>query len=246
MRITEKIAECYRLFGIGGVFATVGHHTTGRPRYIRLKYYEENLYLRFSTSDRCVYQEVVLDRGYEFDLGFKPKTIVDAGANIGLCSIYYANLYPSAEIIAIEPEVSNFIMLKKNVEPYTQIIPIQAALWNHKGIVNLSDPFGEQGQWNKWGTTTTENGVGKPVRAVSVCSLMAEFGLSGIDLLKMDIEGSEVEVFSTYDWLPFVNALVVETHDRFRPGCSRAVDAATGEFQKTCGGSAGNLAFYTR
>jgi len=245
MRIAERIANCYRLFGIGGVFATVVHHATGRPRYVRLKYHGKNLYLRFGTSDQCVYQEVVLARHYEFDLGFKPKTIVDAGANIGLSSIYYANVYPSAEIIAIEPEISNFTVLKKNVEPYTQISPIHAALWNHEGIVHLSDRLGEQGQWNKWGVTTTENGAGDRVRAVSVCSLMAEFRFSRIDLLKMDIEGSEVEVFSTHDWLPFVNAMVVETHDRFRPGCSRAVDAATGEFQKTCGGSARNLAFYT-
>jgi len=202
--------------------------------------------MRFSTSDQCVYKEVVLDKDYEFDLGLTPKIIVDAGANIGLSSIYYANRYPSAAIIAVEAEVSNFAMLERNVRPYKQITPIHAALWNHEGFINLSNPLGGQGQWNKWGITTTENGRGERVRAVSVRSLMDQFRLSRIDLLKVDIEGSEVEVFSACDWLPFVNALVVETHDRFRLGCSEAVENATCEFQKTFCGSAGNMAFYTR
>ncbi len=246
MKIAERVAGCYRLFGMRGILATIAHHTTGRPRYIRVKYHGKRAYMRFGTSDQCVYEEVVLDKDYEFDLGFTPKIIVDAGANIGLSSIYYANRYPSAEIIAIEPEISNFAMLERNVRPYGQITPIHAALWNHEGLIHLSGPLGEQGQWNKWGTTTIENGPGEQVQAVSVRSLIDQFRLSRIDLLKVDIEGSEVEVFSTYDWLPFVKALVVETHDRFRVGCSGAVDAATGEFQKTCAGSAGNLAFYTR
>lgn len=231
---------------MGGVLTAVAHRAIGRPRYIRVKYYGNDLYLRLGTSDQCVYDEVVLHKDYEFDLGFTPMTIVDAGANIGLSSVYYANRYPLAEIIAIEPEVSNFAMLERNVRPYRHITPVRAALWNHEGLIHLSNPLGEQGQWNKWGTTTTEDGTGEQVQAVSVRSLMGQFRLPRIDLLKVDIEGSEVEVFSTCDWLSFVNALVVETHDRFRLGCSGAVDAVTGEFRKTPAGSAGNLAFYMR
>jgi FkbM family methyltransferase len=246
MSIVEALGSCYRLFGIGGVLATVAHRAVGRPRFIRVKHHGKDVYVRFSTSDQCVYQEVVLEEDYEFDLGWTPKIIVDAGANIGLSSIYFANCYPSARIIAIEPEASNFAMLERNVRPYRQITPFHAALWYREGLICLSDPLGEQGPWNKWGTTTSESGGGVKVRAVSIHSLMEQFRLSEIDLLKVDIEGSEIEVFGTCDWLRFVNAMAVETHDRFRPGCSAAVDAVTGEFQKTCAGSAGNLAFYTR
>jgi FkbM family methyltransferase len=245
VKIAEKVADRYRVFGISGVLVTIAHHVTGHPRYIRVKYHGD-VRMRFGTSDQCVYKEVVLDEDYKFDLGFTPQVIVDGGANIGLSSIYYANRYPSAKIIAVEPEVSNFAMLERNVRPYKQITPIHAALWNHEGFIHLSDPLGEPGAWNKWGTTTSENGTGERVRAVSVRSLIDQFRLSKIDLLKVDIEGSEIELFSTYDWLSLVNALVVETHDRFRPGCSSTVDAATREFQKTFAGSAGNLVFYTR
>jgi len=59
----------------------------------------------------------------------EPDVIVDAGANIGLASICFANKYANATIIAVEPEQSNFELLEENVAPYPNIVPVQAALW---------------------------------------------------------------------------------------------------------------------
>jgi len=246
MRIVERVKDTCRLFGMRGVIAAVTHHAIRFPRYIRVKYHGNDVYMRFGTSDQCVYEEVLFDKCYEFDPGLTPKIIVDAGANIGCSSIYFANRYPSAAIIAIEPEVTNFVMLERNVRPYRQIAAIHAALWRHEELIHISSPLGGGGPWEKWSTTTSENGDGELIQAVSVRALMDRFRLSSIDLLKVDIEGSEVEVFSSCDWMHLVNALVIETHDRFRLGCSAAVDAATSEFQKTHAGRAGNLAFYTK
>ncbi len=50
-----------------------------------------------------------------------PETIVDAGANIGVTSIYFANRYPGAKIFAVEAEASNFAMLVKNTQAYPSI-----------------------------------------------------------------------------------------------------------------------------
>ena len=246
MKILERLSECFRLFGLRGVFLTTLHHLVRRPKYLSVRCHGEVLYLRFQTSDQCVYQEVVLDKDYEFDLGFMPGIIVDVGANIGLSSVFFANRYPSAEIIAIEPEDSNFAMLERNVRACKRIKPVHAALWAHEGSIHLSVPVEERGLWDKWAVTTSENGEGELVRAVSVRSLIGQLKLPRIDLLKIDIEGSEVELFTTCDWLPLVNALVVETHDRFRPGCSRVVNTALGEFQRRPIGSAGSVSVYTR
>ena len=49
--------------------------------------------------------------------------------NIGLAAVFFANRHPNAEIVAIEPEHQNFEILRKNVEPYSQIRPLEAALW---------------------------------------------------------------------------------------------------------------------
>ena len=72
---------------------------------------------------------------------------------------------------------------------------------------------------------------GTGVRAVTVPEIMRQHDLPGIDLLKVDIEGSEMEVFSHADtWIGSVNAISIELHDRFRPGCSSVFFQAVEDF----------------
>src|SRR5687767_12488201 len=55
--------------------------------------------LRKGTSDLLVFREVFLFKTYHIELD-KPALIIDAGANIGLTSIYFSNRFPDARIIA--------------------------------------------------------------------------------------------------------------------------------------------------
>jgi hypothetical protein len=58
-------------------------------------------------------------------------------------------------------------------------------------------------------------------------SLLGRSGFPRIDVLKVDIEGAELELFTgPTDWLASVDCVVVETHDRFRPGSDAAVREA--------------------
>ena len=60
-------------------------------------------------------------------------------------------------------------------------------------------------------------------RTTTVGKLLAESGFDEIDLLKVDIEGAEKEVFGAPDvdeWLPKVKVLTIELHDRMKRGCS--------------------------
>jgi hypothetical protein len=65
------------------------------------------------------------------------------------------------------------------------------------------------------------------VRAVTIAELLQRRSADWVDLAKIDIEGSERELFSeNTGWLERVGALVLELHDRFRPGCRDALDDA--------------------
>ena len=169
---------------------------------------------------------------------FAPKVIVDAGANIGMASIYFARRYPEARIISIEAEPSNFRMLEKNVHSYPQITPVHAALWNQSGEISVGSP---EGNTAETAFVTSETITGQRVRAATVPTIMREFGVEEIDLLKVDIEGAEKEVFECCDWASKVRCLMVETHDRLRPGSSCAVDSAMRDFIRS---QRGETTFY--
>jgi FkbM family methyltransferase len=124
-----------------------------------------------TTTDISIYDQVVLGGQYDFDLPFLPGTVVDAGANIGMASIYYANKYRDAKIIAVEAEASNFAILTHNVRPYPNILAIDAALWNREGEISSAAPSALDCACCKVGFGVSE-GKGVPVRGVTMRTLM--------------------------------------------------------------------------
>jgi FkbM family methyltransferase len=182
--------------------------------------------LRVPSSDIPTYEQVFINQDYDFLVETPPKVIVDAGANIGLASVYFANKYPGAMIIAIEPGNDNFELLKRNVEPYRNIIPVHSALWSKNGVINLIDPG-----LGSWGFMTEEtNASGKTsgkfshtVKAMTLGKIIADYQLNKIDILKIDIEGAEKEVFEdTSPWIGKVEALIIELHEDMKSGCNRS------------------------
>ncbi len=174
--------------------------------------------MRARTSDTEVFRKVFLNREYEIASFAPVQFIFDAGANIGLAAIDFANRFPMAKIIAIEPEASNFAMLQRNTRHYPNIIPIMAGLWPTSTYLHVRDPG-----YGKWGFMTEEtNQQENTVKTVTLNELVSNSGFRDIDILKIDIEGAEKEVFERnyQDWIGRVGLFVIELHDRFKPGCS--------------------------
>lgn len=190
------------------------------------------IYLRLKTSDLATFKDIFVKGQYDFMPADPPRIIIDAGANVGLTTLIFANRFPEARIIAVEPEPSNYGMLLKNTAPYDNVLPIQAAIWNENAVVNILDPG-----LGKWGFQVGAKGGGEAesglqCRGVTIDSLMDEQGIDFIDILKMDIEGGEREVFGDAGkWIDRVGLLTVELHDRLREGCTQSLDRATGKFK---------------
>ncbi|MEX2231777.1 MAG: FkbM family methyltransferase [Cyclobacteriaceae bacterium] len=198
------------------IFLKVEFFKSGK---FKLDQYPDFFYLRPFTSDIKVFREIFLFRVYSFELNFIPAVIIDAGANIGLSSIFFAGRFPLATIYAIEPETSNFFSLQKNIAGYRNIKAAQTALWHRDTMLKIVDP-----KENHWAFTVEECDKGDPGSfcAVSITSFMQHHGIEKIDLLKMDIEGAEREVFSAnYDyWLIRTKMIIIELHDWLKAGCS--------------------------
>ncbi|GHT40273.1 hypothetical protein FACS189443_0370 [Planctomycetales bacterium] len=60
---------------------------------------------------------------------------------------------------------------------------------------------------------------------------MQDYNIKNIDVLKIDVEGSEKEIFENSDeWIDFVNVFLIELHDRIKPGCAKAFFNAINRF----------------
>lgn len=155
------------------------------------------------------------------NLGFTPFVIVDAGANVGYSVLRFFLEYPEARIIAVEPDPGNLAQFAKNVAGYRNVTVEPHALWTHKTRLKITNP--EDGS-NAFQVGEDPNGS---ISSLSVSDIIERHAIDTIDLLKIDIEGSEIELFSdSASWLPRVKAMLVETHDRLRPGCTDAVRRA--------------------
>lgn len=219
-------------FGVTGLFIALREFVGSRRILtVACKYTEHPLQFRLNSSDLPVLFSIFQSKEYEIDLVKPPRVIVDAGANVGYSAIYFAQRYPQANIYAVEPEPANFRLLQKNTSSYRNIIPIEAALWNSNGPVQLFD----RGT-GSWGFAVLDRlplpeTSRSEVNGITMESLMTKHSISYIDILKIDIEGSEKEVFeNSHAWLARVGNIMAELHERIKPGCEAAFAEATADF----------------
>ena len=202
------------------------------------------VFLRAGTSDRQVLREILREPAFDVVQAIRPDFIVDAGANIGLVSALLATHYPQAYIIALEIDPQNYRVLQRNVAPYPRVTSLHAGLWSHATELVVENPDADAWAFRACERRDAGNDAAhRPeisVPAFDVGGLIARFGLPRVDLLKVDIEGGEREVFGagSEKWLDRVCAIVVELHDRLLPDCSRVVlGALAGRFSHVHSGS---------
>ncbi len=228
--------HCFRILGLRSLSLFAQAYLTGKPKNVCLPVagLKHPVTLRVGTTDVGTFKQVFLKDEYDWEINSQPQCIIDAGANIGLTSVLFANRYPQATIFSIEPEVENFEMLCKNAQPYPNIVPIHAALWNENTEINLVDPgLGEWGFQTKEEPAPGQSDQNRGrVTAITVDRILEQHGVEQVDLLKMDIEGAETTVLNDAQaWIDSVSILVAELHERFQPGCEAAFAKATEKFE---------------
>ncbi len=129
--------------------------------------------------------------------------------------------------MAVEPEPSNLLLLRNNLRPYPNVEIVETALWSDdQSRLQIQNPGDES-----WAFRVKPAPEGT-VATISVSGLLARPPTPHVDVLKVDIEGTELEVFSrNSSWVESVDTIIIELHDRLRPGCSEAVRSATSGFE---------------
>lgn len=169
--------------------------------------------------------------------GERPPLIVDAGANVGSASRYFLQRFPSATVVAIEPDPGNFALLEAKCAAHPRAVLINRALWPESTRLALDHSLAAECAVRTHLPAIPSSPSISPSRSQATCDtltmqeLIASHG--PVDLLKLDIEGAEAQLFEPgrdLSWLDQVASIVIELHDRYEPGCSRHFWAAVGDF----------------
>lgn len=148
----------------------------------------------------------------------KRPLILDAGANIGASAVYFSLNFPTAVVAAVEPDLSNFQLLARNVSGL-DIEPHLAAVGSERGRMQVVDP-GE----SFWGFRTERVGEGEQSQGMEVPSqpindIYESFASRCFPFIaKIDIEGGEADLFSANtEWVARTPILMMELHDWMLP-----------------------------
>jgi FkbM family methyltransferase len=143
------------------------------------------------STDSVVVKEMFEDNVYEvhgWHFENEDGVVIDIGANIGSFSIQAAWL-GATEVFAIEPEPHNLIALKKNIRLNNMqklIKPVAVGISNFDGVATISDEGGD--------STILDNKDGSEIEVMSLDTFIKKNKIAAVQVLKIDIEGSEVEV----------------------------------------------------
>lgn len=196
--------------------------TASRSQEVHFKPLDLRLSLRPTGSDLECYEKVFVQREYLVPFRCEPEFVVDAGANIGMATVFFKQQYPNAKILAIEPESANFELLKRNCEALAGISLFNGALWPRHEALHIPNRTVES--WEFSVEPTSGQSPISEVNCITIPDILKDSGHSRIDILKLDIEAAELDLFAegAEEWLGRVDILIVELHDRIRPGCSMA------------------------
>lgn len=133
------------------------------------------------------YKEIFVDESYGFLSETEQPYILDCGANLGLSCLYFKQIYPEAKIIAFEADPKIAKVLRKNLENNhaEDIEVIAQAVWSHPEGVAMHLAGAD---------VSSVHGKGEKVAVPSIRLKDYLVEASQVDMLKIDIEGAELEV----------------------------------------------------
>jgi len=231
--IIKALIICFAVFTAGAEY--------------EVKWKGRHVHLRKGSTDFKVFRQIMVFGQYNISriTTKRVETIVDLGSNIGLSVLHFKSKFPDARIIAVEPEKSNYELLTKNVQGCNNVYCLNNAIWySHKDLNIYDSGLGEYGYRVVDGN---DRHVGT-VNSITIDDIIEKFKITTIDILKIDIEGAEKELFTHNfeSWLPKVRCIVIELHDLYRRGCAPAFFKAisTREYDIFCKGEDFVINFY--
>jgi len=133
--------------------------------------------------------------------------IIDGGANVGYSALFFADTYPEALVVALEPGQNAVASLKRNIGNQPRVQSIHAALWSHTDGVRLQSTA--NGSWARF-----IGDGGELTPSVTLHGLFIENPEWEPLIVKLDVEGAEKTIVAASpDVFRSAACIMIEPHD---------------------------------
>jgi FkbM family methyltransferase len=212
---TSFIRLCYETIKLGldmrypGGQARLAHSQALNAYQLKFMGQKQTMYLR--RQDLPMLHEIFRHEQYAAPNLQLPTDaiVVDAGAHIGLFSLYLSLKYKIMHLICLEPSAKNYVVLETNMRYLPKAKLLKTALSDTVGLALFDE--------TNLGYNHHLGQIGTQVSTTNIAALLQTFPNKRINLLKIDIEGGEERVFEAKDltWLSSVDALLIELHANY-------------------------------
>jgi FkbM family methyltransferase len=194
------------------------------PGIVKSILFKKNrFYLRKNTSDFEVFRQIFASKQYNVKGLTRDQVeyIIDLGSNNGMSAAYFKIQYPKAKLVGVDPDLENIAIAKKNTASFSDVVFEHKAIWFEETDLDIFDTGKGAYSYNVVNIGNKIN----TVQTTTIPALLKKYNFPRIDILKVDIEGAEIELFKNGDlsWINNVKCLLVECHDHKRKGCTEAL-----------------------
>jgi len=142
-----------------------------------------------------LFKEIFITNDYYFKSDKNDPIIIDCGANIGMSVLYFKRLFPNSRIIAFEPNPNAFNLLEENIKE-NQLENVQLhnlALFDKETEISF---FIDDSDATLKGSVQKGRGGSRELKVKAQKLSLFLKDIDSVDLIKMDVEGAEVNIIS--------------------------------------------------
>lgn len=173
------------------------NHKLFEDKYYKVKFFGGKIFLNLNESKNMIlraYNKYETDKVNLFKKLIKPgATIIDIGSNKGYFTFIAAKLLKNnGKVFSFEPDPTNCHWIRKSISEnkYSNIILIPVGIYN----TNSKTTF-YKGDKSGHHSLKKDRGLGNiTINTKTIDSLLEEENIQRVDIIKIDVEGSEVEV----------------------------------------------------